>query len=78
MKKYQPEGGYVPISSDMRVLDAVTVFKITPKILHGKYKIGQHISSPDRLDLAQKILKKNSPTAKKLLKLWGLKLLIRD
>ena len=71
MKKYQPEGGYVPISSDMRVLDAVTVFKITPKILHGKFKIGQNISSPDRLDLAQKILKKNSPTAKKTLKIMG-------
>ena len=71
MKKYQPEGGYDPIQSDMKVLDAVTVFKIVPIILQGKYKIGQHISPQDRLDLAQKIFKKNSPTAKETLKIMG-------
>jgi nitroimidazol reductase NimA-like FMN-containing flavoprotein (pyridoxamine 5'-phosphate oxidase superfamily) len=71
MKKYQPEGGYNPIQSDMRVLDAVTVFKIIPIVLQGKYKIGQHISPQDRLDLAQKIFKKNSPSAKETLKIMG-------
>ena len=71
MQKYQPEGGYDPINPDMRVLDGVAVIKIVPTILHGKYKIGQHISQLDRLDLAQKILKKNSPTAKKTLKIMG-------
>ncbi|MDH3678252.1 MAG: pyridoxamine 5'-phosphate oxidase family protein [Nitrosopumilus sp.] len=71
MEKYQPEGGYEPIKSDMHVLDGVAVIKIAPKILHGKYKIGQHISPADRLDLAQQILKKNSPTAKKTLKIMG-------
>jgi nitroimidazol reductase NimA-like FMN-containing flavoprotein (pyridoxamine 5'-phosphate oxidase superfamily) len=71
MKKYQPEGGYDPIQSDMKVLDAVAVFKIIPIILQGKYKIGQHISPQDRLDLAQKIFKKNSPTAKETLKIMG-------
>ncbi len=71
MKKYQPEGGYDPIQSDMKVLDAVAVFKIVPIIIQGKYKIGQHISPRDRLDLAQKIFKKNSPTAKETLKIMG-------
>ena len=71
MKKYQPEGGYDPIRSNMRVLDAVTVFKIIPIVLQGKYKIGQHISPQDRLDLAQKIFKKNSPSAKETLKIMG-------
>ena len=71
MAKYQPEGGYDPVSSDMRMLDGVTVFKIIPKILHGKYKIGQHMSSLDRLDLAQKIMKKNSPSARTTLKIMG-------
>ncbi|NOQ44601.1 MAG: pyridoxamine 5'-phosphate oxidase family protein [Nitrosopumilus sp.] len=74
MKKYQPEGGYDPIQSDMKVLDAVAVFKIIPIILQGKYKIGQHISPRDRLDLAQKIFKKNSPTAKETLKIMGFKI----
>ena len=71
MKKYQPEGRYDPIQPDMKVLDAVAVIKVTPKILHGKYKIGQNISPPERLDLAQKILKKNSSTAKDTLKIMG-------
>ncbi len=71
MKKYQPEGGYDPIKSDMKVLDGVAVIKIVPKILHGKYKIGQNLSHIDKLDLAQKIMKKNSPTAKETLKIMG-------
>lgn len=71
MEKYQPEGGYEPIAPDMRVLDSVAVIKVTPKILTGKYKIGQHMSSLDRLDLAQKILKRNSPSAKETLKIMG-------
>ena len=71
MKKYQPEGGYDPITSDMRVLDGVAVIKIIPKSLHGKYKIGQHMSPLDRLELAQKIFKKNSPSAQDTLKIMG-------
>ena len=38
MEKYQPEGQYDPIQSDMRVLDAVSIIKVTPQTLHGKYK----------------------------------------
>ena len=71
MEKYQPEGQYDPIQSEMRVLDAVNVFKVTPQTLHGKYKIGQHMSSDDRLNLAEKILKKNSPSALATLKIMG-------
>ena len=71
MEKYQPEGYYEPIKSNMRVLDAVSVIKVIPQILHGKYKIGQHVNSNDRMDLAKKILEKNSPTAKTTLKIMG-------
>jgi len=70
MEKYQPEGYYDPLKSDMRVLDAVSVIKITPQTLHGKYKIGQHMNSNDRMDLAKKILEKSS-TAKTTLKIMG-------
>ena len=59
MEKYQPEGQYDPLKSDMRVLDAVTVIKIVPETITGKYKIGQDMNSVDRMDLAQKILKRN-------------------
>ena len=71
MEKYQPEGYYDPLKSDMRVLDAVSVIKVTPKTLHGKYKIGQHMNSNDRMILAKKILEKNSSTAKTTLKIMG-------
>lgn len=71
MRKYQPEGMYDPIQPNMRVLDGVAVIKITPEILHGKYKIGQHMNPEDRLELAKKILKKNSPSAKETLRIMG-------
>jgi hypothetical protein len=71
MEKYQPEGYYDPLKSDMRVLDAVSVIKITPQTLHGKYKIGQDMNSNDRMDLAKKILERNSSTAKTTLKIMG-------
>ena len=71
MEKYQPEGYYDPLKSDMRVLDAVSVIKVTPKTLHGKYKIGQNMNSNDRMILAKKILEKNSSTAKTTLKIMG-------
>jgi len=71
MEKYQPEGQYVPIKSDMQVLDAVTVIKVTPQTIHGKYKIGQDMSSVDRMDLAKKILQRNSPSSKQTLKIMG-------
>ena len=71
MKKYQPEGGYDPIQSDMRVLDAVSVIKITSQTLHGKYKIGQHMKPENKINLAQKILKRNSYSALETLKIMG-------
>jgi len=71
MEKYQPEGQYDPIKSDMRVLDAVTVIKIVPETMSGKYKIGQDMNPADRMDLAQKILKRNSLSSKQTLKIMG-------
>jgi len=71
MEKYQPEGKYDPIKSDMQVLDAVTVIKVTPQTIHGKYKIGQNMNPTDRMDLAEKILKRDSSTAKQTLKIMG-------
>ena len=71
MEKYQPEGRYDPIRSDMRVLDAVSVIKVTPQTIHGKYKIGQHMRPEERLNLAQNILEKKSPSALETLKIMG-------
>jgi nitroimidazol reductase NimA-like FMN-containing flavoprotein (pyridoxamine 5'-phosphate oxidase superfamily) len=71
MEKYQPEGKYEKISPDMHVLDEVAIIKVIPDSIRGKYKIGQNLQSERRMELAKKILKRNSETAKKTLKIMG-------
>ena len=74
MKKYQPEGGYEPIKSDMDVLKEVEVIKIIPESLRGKYKIGQNMDMKSRIDLAKQILERNSSTAKETLDIMGFRI----
>lgn len=71
MKKYQPEGNYIPIKNNDLVLDEVAVIKVIPESIKGKYKIGQQLRSDSRLILAKKILARNSPTSKQTLKIMG-------
>ena len=71
MKKYQPEGQYTPMREDMDVLDATAVIKVTSKEMNGKYKIGQNMSKEEKIELATKILDKNSKTAKETVKIMG-------
>lgn len=71
MEKYQPEGGYEKISPDMHVLDEVAIIKVMPDSMRGKYKIGQNLQPGVRMELAKKILKRNSETAKKTLNVMG-------
>jgi uncharacterized protein len=71
MKKYQPEGRYELISPEMRVLEEVAIIKVIPDMIRGKYKIGQNLQAGARRDLAEKILERNSDSAKKTLKIMG-------
>ncbi len=71
MEKYQPEGRYEPIRPEMGVLDTVSVIRISPHTLRGKYKIGQQLRPGRRLALAQKILQRGSTTALKTLEIMG-------
>ncbi|MFQ5781809.1 MAG: pyridoxamine 5'-phosphate oxidase family protein [Nitrosopumilus sp.] len=71
MQKYQPEGQYESLRPEMDVLNYVAVIKVLPDEMHGKYKIGQHMNSKDRINLAQKILNRNTPTAEQTLKIMG-------
>lgn len=73
MEKYQPEGRYEKINSEMPVLDEVAIIKVTPHTMRGKYKIGQHLDRKTRLALARLILERNSPTAKETITLMGIK-----
>ena len=71
MKKYQPEGKYEPLNSEMDVLDEVAVIKVTPESIRGKYKIGQYLQKERRTKLAKLILERNSATSKDTLKIMG-------
>ena len=71
MQKYQPEGKYLPMTADMPVLDHTAVIKVTPKEMNGKYKIGQNMSEREKIDIANKILERNSSTAMKTLEIMG-------
>jgi len=72
MKKYQPEGGYESISSEMKVVDEVAIIKVVPTTMRGKYKVGQHLEKKSRLEVAKKLLERNTPTAQNTLKLMGI------
>ncbi len=72
MQKYQPEGGYEPISPEMGVVDEVAIIRVKPSTMKGKYKIGQHLDQRTRLNLAKKILERNSATSKNTLKIMGI------
>ena len=71
MEKYQPEGQYTPMREDMDVLDATAVIKVTSKKMNGKYKIGQNMSKDEKIELATKILDKNSKTARETVEIMG-------
>ena len=71
MKKYQPEGGYEKLTPDMGVVKEVAIIKVVPVTMRGKYKIGQHWDKKTRLEIAKKILERNSPTAQNTIKMMG-------
>ena len=71
MQKYQPEGKYEPLTSQMQVVDEVAIIKVIPNSITGKYKIGQNLRPEDRIELAKKIFERNSPTAINTLKVMG-------
>ncbi|KAG2479140.1 MAG: Pyridoxamine 5'-phosphate oxidase-like protein FMN-binding protein [Nitrosopumilales archaeon] len=71
MKKYQPEGGYDPLKPEMQVVDEVAIIKVEPDSFRGKYKIGQNLQKQEKIELAEKILERNTSSAKKTLAIMG-------
>jgi nitroimidazol reductase NimA-like FMN-containing flavoprotein (pyridoxamine 5'-phosphate oxidase superfamily) len=58
MKKYQKEGKYEILDPSMPSVHEVTVIKIVPKEMRGKYKIGQHWAPAYRLKMARDIVER--------------------
>lgn len=78
MEKYQPEGKYERLTPEMHVVDEVAIIKVIPKTMRGKYKIGQHMDKTTRMQIAKKILEKNSPTARQTIQAMGFDIIEND
>jgi len=75
MAKYQTEGGYESLSSNMRSVKEVAVLKVVPTDLRGKYKIGQHWIPKYRLHMARNIVEREREAdAKRILKIMGIEM----
>ena len=76
MKKYQIEGGYDSLSSNMGSVREVTVLKVVPDQIRGKYKIGQHWIPRYRLKMARNIIQREAEDdASKILKIMGIEIM---
>lgn len=58
MEKYQMEGRYETLDSNMPSVHEVAIIKVIPKDTHGKYKIGQQWPRPYRLKMATNIIER--------------------
>jgi uncharacterized protein len=67
MKKYQTEGMYEPLNRSTPSVRAVTVIKVVPNDMRGKYKIGQHWTPVYRLKMAQRIIEREGMLNSKLI-----------
>jgi uncharacterized protein len=75
MKKYQKEGRYEVLHPKMSSVHEVTVIKIVPKEIHGKYKIGQHWAPAYRLKIARNIIEREGKgQAKAILDIMGVEI----
>ena len=75
MQKYQTEGFYETLDESMRSVHAVSVIKVIPQDIRGKYKIGQHWTPNYRLKMAEKIIgREGVVNSKQILKIMGLEM----
>jgi nitroimidazol reductase NimA-like FMN-containing flavoprotein (pyridoxamine 5'-phosphate oxidase superfamily) len=76
MEKYQKERRYERLESNMRSVQEVSVIKIVPREMHGKYKIGQHWAPAYRLRMARNIIKREGEeNATDILNIMGIEIL---
>jgi nitroimidazol reductase NimA-like FMN-containing flavoprotein (pyridoxamine 5'-phosphate oxidase superfamily) len=77
MEKYQKEGRYQILHPNMSSVHEVTVIKIVPKEIRGKYKIGQHWAPGYRLRMARNIIEREGKDqAKGILDIMGVEIMV--
>ena len=73
MVKYQKEGKYETLDSNMPSVHEVAVIKVIPKEMRGKYKIGQQWPIPYRLKMARNIIEREGlEYAKAIIRTMGI------
>lgn len=76
MEKYQKEGKYESLDPYLPSVHEVTVIKIIPEGMRGKYKIGQHWAPAYRLKMARNIVdREGKKRAKEILDIIGIDIL---
>ena len=70
--KYQTEGGYEDLKSDMSTVRGVNLMKIKPEIMTGKYKLGRYWDTKDKLRIATRILERAVKNPKRTLDLLNI------
>ncbi|HET7148067.1 MAG TPA: pyridoxamine 5'-phosphate oxidase family protein [Candidatus Nitrosopolaris sp.] len=76
MEKYQREGKYESLDPYLPSVHEVTVIKIVPEGMRGKYKIGQHWAPAYRLKMARNIVdREGKKQAKEILDIIGIDML---
>jgi nitroimidazol reductase NimA-like FMN-containing flavoprotein (pyridoxamine 5'-phosphate oxidase superfamily) len=75
MEKYQKEGNYEKLNSKMHSVQEVTVIKLIPHNMKGKYKIGQQWAPSYRLKIAKNILTREKENAKLIFQVMGIEIL---
>lgn len=75
MEKYQKEGNYEKLNSKMHSVQEVTVIKLVPHNMKGKYKIGQQWTPSYRLKIAKNILTREKEDSKLIFEVMGIEIL---
>ena len=77
MEKYQKEGKYEQLDPYMPSVHEVTVIKIVPEEMRGKYKIGQHWAPAYRLKMARNIVdREEKKLAREILDIMRIDILV--
>ncbi len=58
MQKYQPEGGYEKLTSEMPMMKGVGMIKISVNSMTGRYKMGKYWKDSEKLQIAQRIMER--------------------
>ena len=67
--KYQIEGGYESLNSQMATIRGVGLIKIKPETITGKYKLGKYWDEKDKIRIATRIMERAVSNPKRVLEL---------